>query len=47
VFRAAPIQLQVSQLVNLCRCRDRLTYADPATMPSLRGRESETLAGVC
>jgi hypothetical protein len=45
-FGAAPVQLQVAQLVDLCRCRDRSTYADPAIMPSLPRRELKTPVAV-
>jgi hypothetical protein len=44
---SAPVQLQITQLVDLCRNRHRLTYPDPATMPSLWRREPETSAPVC
>ena len=33
---SAPVQLQIPQLVGLCRRRHRSTYPDAVTGPSLR-----------
>jgi hypothetical protein len=32
-FRAAGVDLDVAELVDLCGCPHRSTYAEPATMP--------------
>jgi len=34
---AAGVELDVAELVQLCRCLHSATYADPATMPAWAG----------
>lgn len=35
------VEWDVADLVDLSRCRDKLTYADPVTMPTLSGLLNE------